>query len=159
MRPALRRSAEVRVAAVVGDHGSADPTGLPVLHASHDRLADCTTTGPELRASWMRACSSPCRRSTPRQQRHRTCSGNSSRLCAEHAGARERLRDGSLSLSAAAELRWAFDRQRRRSIGGGPAREHSVARTAGSAGRGGAAEAGRFPRSPGGDHQPPAAST
>ena len=40
------------------------------------------------------------------------------RLCAEHAGTRERLRDGSLSLSAAAELQWAFDRQRRRSIGG-----------------------------------------
>ena len=30
------------------------------------------------------------------------------------AGPRERLRDGSLSLSAAAELQWAFDRQRRR---------------------------------------------
>ncbi len=43
------------------------------------------------------------------------------RLCAEHAGTRERLRDGSLSLSAAAELQWAFDRQRRRSIGGPPA--------------------------------------
>ena len=43
------------------------------------------------------------------------------RLCAEHAGTRERLRDGSLSLSAAAELQWAFDRQRRRPIGGPPA--------------------------------------
>ena len=36
------------------------------------------------------------------------------RLCAEQPRARERLRDGSLSLSAAADLQWAFDRQRRR---------------------------------------------
>ncbi len=36
------------------------------------------------------------------------------RLCADQPGARERLRDGSLTLSAAAELQWAFDRQRRR---------------------------------------------
>ena len=35
------------------------------------------------------------------------------RLCADQPGARERLRDGSLTLSAAAELQWAFDRQRR----------------------------------------------
>ena len=36
------------------------------------------------------------------------------RLCADNPKTRERLRDGSLSLSAAAELQWAFDRQRRR---------------------------------------------
>ncbi len=36
------------------------------------------------------------------------------RLCADQPGAREGLRDGSLTLSAAAELQWAFDRQRRR---------------------------------------------
>ena len=36
------------------------------------------------------------------------------RLCADNPPTRERLRDGSLSLSAAAELQWAFDRQRRR---------------------------------------------
>ena len=36
------------------------------------------------------------------------------RLCADQPDARERLRDGSLTLSAAAELQWAFDRQRRR---------------------------------------------
>ena len=36
------------------------------------------------------------------------------RLCTDQPGARERLRDGSLTLSAAAELQWAFDRQRRR---------------------------------------------
>ncbi len=36
------------------------------------------------------------------------------RLCADQPGARERLRDGSLTQSAAAELQWAFDRQRRR---------------------------------------------
>ena len=36
------------------------------------------------------------------------------RLCADSPQTRERLRDGSLSLSAAAELQWAFDRQRRR---------------------------------------------
>ena len=36
------------------------------------------------------------------------------RLCADQADAREGLRDGSLMLSAAAELQWAFDRQRRR---------------------------------------------
>ena len=36
------------------------------------------------------------------------------RLCAANPHTRERLRDGSLSLSAAAELQWAFDRQRRR---------------------------------------------
>ena len=36
------------------------------------------------------------------------------RLCADQPDARERLREGSLTLSAAAELQWAFDRQRRR---------------------------------------------
>ena len=34
------------------------------------------------------------------------------RLCADNPQTRERLRDGSLSLSAAAELQWAFDRQK-----------------------------------------------
>ena len=42
------------------------------------------------------------------------------RLCAEQPRARERLRDGSLSLSAAADLQWAFDRQRRRAPGIAP---------------------------------------
>ena len=36
------------------------------------------------------------------------------RLCADQPHAREGLRDGSLTLSAAAELQWAFGRQRRR---------------------------------------------
>ena len=36
------------------------------------------------------------------------------RLCADQPDAREGLRDGSLTLSAAAELQWGFDRQRRR---------------------------------------------
>ena len=36
------------------------------------------------------------------------------RLCADQPDAREGLRDGSLTLSAAAELQWAFARQRRR---------------------------------------------
>ena len=36
------------------------------------------------------------------------------RLCADQPDAREGLRDGSLTLSAASELQWAFDRQRRR---------------------------------------------
>ena len=57
------------------------------------------------------------------------------RLCADQPDARERLRDGSLTLSAAAELQWAFDRQRRRgSISGtasrapaGSAPENAVA--------------------------------
>ena len=60
------------------------------------------------------------------------------RLCADQPGARERLRDGSLTLSAAAELQWAFDRQRRRgSITGiassAPADSAPVARAVGSA--------------------------
>ncbi|MCY4372857.1 MAG: hypothetical protein OXC31_03720, partial [Spirochaetaceae bacterium] len=41
------------------------------------------------------------------------------RLCADQPDARERLRDGSLTLSAAAELQWAFDRQRRRGSSSG----------------------------------------
>ena len=36
------------------------------------------------------------------------------RLCTDQPDARDRLRDGSLTLSAAAELQWACDRQRRR---------------------------------------------
>ena len=36
------------------------------------------------------------------------------RLCADQPDARDGLRDGSLTLSAAAELQWGFDRQRRR---------------------------------------------
>ena len=36
------------------------------------------------------------------------------RLCADQPDAREGLREGSLTLSAAAELQWAFARQRRR---------------------------------------------
>ena len=58
------------------------------------------------------------------------------RLCADQPGARERLRDGSLTLSAAAELQWAFDRQRRRgSIAGtaSSAPEGAVARGAAAA--------------------------
>ena len=48
------------------------------------------------------------------------------RLCADQPDARERLRDGSLTLSAAAELQWAFDRQRRRgSISGTASRAPS----------------------------------
>ena len=43
------------------------------------------------------------------------------RLCADQPDARERLRDGSLTLSAAAELQWAFDRQRRRGFISGTA--------------------------------------
>ena len=55
------------------------------------------------------------------------------RLCADQPHAREGLRDGSLTLSAAAELQWAFDRQRRRgSISGtaaiAPAGENAGAR-------------------------------
>ena len=48
------------------------------------------------------------------------------RLCADQPDARERLRDGSLTLSTAAELQWAFDRQRRRgSISGTASRAPS----------------------------------
>ena len=61
------------------------------------------------------------------------------RLCADNPHTRERLRDGSLSLSAAAELQWAFDRQRRRvpPVGGHPACEHAAGSN--DAGRSGAA--------------------
>ena len=56
------------------------------------------------------------------------------RLCADAPDAREGLRDGSLTLSAAAELQWAFDRQRRRgSISGSAAiapAESAAARSA-----------------------------
>ena len=38
------------------------------------------------------------------------------RLCTDQPDAREGLRDGSLTLSAAAELQWAFDRQVRRML-------------------------------------------
>ncbi len=58
------------------------------------------------------------------------------RLCADQPGARERLRDGSLTLSAAAELQWAFDRQRRRGAISGTA----SSATAGSPPVGSAAE-------------------
>ena len=52
------------------------------------------------------------------------------RLCADQPDAREGLRDGSLTLSAAAELQWAFDRQRRRGSISGTA---AIAPAAGSA--------------------------
>ena len=59
------------------------------------------------------------------------------RLCADQPGARERLRDGSLTLSAAAELQWAFDRQRRRgSISGVASSAPEGCGAGGSAGRG-----------------------
>ena len=57
------------------------------------------------------------------------------RLCADQPHAREGLRDGSLTLSAAAELQWAFDRQRRRgSICGTAAIAPAGTRAAGAAG-------------------------
>ena len=56
------------------------------------------------------------------------------RLCADQPHAREGLRDGSLTLSAAAELQWAFDRQRRRgSISGTAAIAPAGRAAAGSA--------------------------
>ena len=60
------------------------------------------------------------------------------RLCGEVEGARERMRDGSLTLNAAALLQNAFDRQERRSkqSGGGPgaqAGDRSAATSNGSA--------------------------
>ena len=54
------------------------------------------------------------------------------RLCADQPDAREGLRDGSLTLSAAAELQWAFDRQRRR----GSISRHRCDRTGGVGGGG-----------------------
>ena len=59
------------------------------------------------------------------------------RLCADQPDARERLRDGSLTLSAAAELQWAFDRQRRRgSIAGIASTAPAGAAAAGAAAAG-----------------------
>ena len=56
------------------------------------------------------------------------------RLCADQPDAREGLRDGSLTLSAAAELQWAFHRQRRRgSISGTAAIAPAGSAPAGSA--------------------------
>ena len=55
------------------------------------------------------------------------------RLCADQPDAREGLRDGSLTLSAAAELQWAFDRQRRRGSISGTAAIAPVGSAAGSA--------------------------
>ena len=54
------------------------------------------------------------------------------RLCADQPDAREGLRDGSLTLSAAAELQWAFARQRRR----GPISGTAAIAPAGSAAAG-----------------------
>ncbi len=70
------------------------------------------------------------------------------RLCADQPGAREWLRDGSLTLSAAAELQWAFDRQRRRG---------SISGTASSAPAGSAAENAPATEEPLGDSTPAAA--
>ena len=61
------------------------------------------------------------------------------RLCADQPHAREGLRDGSLTLSAAAELQWAFDRQRRRGSISGTA----AIPPAGRAATGSAAAAGQ----------------
>ena len=55
------------------------------------------------------------------------------RLCADAPQAREGLRNGSLTLSAAAELQWAFDRQRRRGSISGTAAIAPVGSAAGSA--------------------------
>ena len=55
------------------------------------------------------------------------------RLCADQPDARERLRDGSLTLSAAAELQWAFDRQRRRGSISGTASRAPVGSAPGNA--------------------------
>ena len=65
------------------------------------------------------------------------------RLCADQPDVREGLRDGSLTLSAAAELQWAFDRQRRRGSISGTA---AIA-PAGSAAAGSAAQNGLAPDS------------
>ena len=61
------------------------------------------------------------------------------RLCADQPHAREGLGDGSLTLSAAAELQWAFDRQRRRGAISGTA----AIPPAGRAATGSAAAAGQ----------------
>ena len=63
------------------------------------------------------------------------------RLCADQPDAREGLRDGSLTLSAAAELQWAFDRQRRRgSISGTAAIAPAGSAAAGTPAAGSAAQ-------------------
>ncbi len=89
------------------------------------------------------------------------------RLCADQPGARERLRDGSLTLSAAAELQWAFDRQRRRgSICGtasrapaGLATENAAAAASVPAVPAGSAPSGSAaPDDPAADATPPRAS-
>ena len=74
------------------------------------------------------------------------------RLCTDQADAREGLRDGSLTLSAAAELQWAFDRQRRRgSISGTAAIAPAETRKAGSP----AAESARAVPLPPAEPEPP----
>ena len=89
------------------------------------------------------------------------------RLCADQPDARERLRDGSLTLSAAAELQWAFDRQRRRgSICGtasrapaGSATENAAAAASVPAVPAGSAPSGAAaPDGPAADATPPRAS-
>ena len=85
------------------------------------------------------------------------------RLCADQPDARERLRDGSLTLSAAAELQWAFDRQRRRrSICGtasrapaGSAPENAAATEDPAADAAPALPAGSAPDGPAADAAPP----
>ena len=63
------------------------------------------------------------------------------RLCADQPHAREGLREGSLTLSAAAELQWAFDRQRRRgSISGTAAIAPAGSAAAGTPAAGSAAQ-------------------
>ncbi|MDE0218761.1 MAG: hypothetical protein OXJ90_05800 [Spirochaetaceae bacterium] len=81
------------------------------------------------------------------------------RLCADQPGARERLRDGSLTLSAAAELQWAFDRQRRRgSISGvastAPTRSVERSAPAGSTPAGSAPAGATAADDPGEDSSP-----
>ena len=68
------------------------------------------------------------------------------RLCADQPGARERLRDGSLTLSAAAELQWAFDRQRRRGSISGVASSAPAGAVAPGAAAAGADLPGSAPR-------------
>ena len=64
------------------------------------------------------------------------------RLCADQPDAREGLRDGSLTLSAAAELQWAFDRQRRRGSICGTAAIAPAGAAAGTRAAGAAAQNG-----------------
>ena len=70
------------------------------------------------------------------------------RLCADQPDARERLRDGSLTLSAAAELQWAFDRQRRRGSIAGAASSALAGVVAPGAAAAGADLPGSAPSSP-----------